>query len=166
MHRHFWNSSSSTTTAGSFNKRHVLQNILCKHLGRDHFDCTVLCILLILHSSTLSWPWLGWMTLQPISYSNWNILKRREGLSILKYLKILQQRENTNRVEICHNRRELRSCKICASCVNFSRKQRTFLWNLLRSARFTLNKYDFRLKLLKFYTLCSVLTKNYLDYWY
>ena len=97
MHRHFWNSSSSTTTAGSFNKRHVLQNILCKHLGRDHFDCTVLCILLILHSSTLSWPWLGWMTLQPISYSNWKRRDYQEGLSILIYLKNLSTKERIPR---------------------------------------------------------------------
>ena len=76
--RHFWNSSSSTTTAGSFNKRHELQNILCKHLGRDHFDCTFLCILLILHSSTLSWKRLGWLTLGSISYSNWNIFEKGE----------------------------------------------------------------------------------------
>ena len=78
MHRHFWNSSSSTTTAGSFNKRHELQNILCKHLGRDHFDCTFLCILLILHSSTLSWKRPGWLTLGSISYSNWNIFEKGE----------------------------------------------------------------------------------------
>ena len=38
--------------------------------------------------------------------------------------------------------------------------------NLLRSARFTLNKYDFTLKLLKFYTLSSILTKKYFNYWY
>ena len=65
-----------------------------------------------------------------------------------------------SRVEICHNRRDRRSCKICASCVNFSRKQCTFLQNLLRSARFALNKYDFTLKLLKLYTLSSILTEK------
>ena len=31
------------------------------------------------------------------------------------------------RVEICRNRHDRRSCKICASCVNFPRKQRDFL---------------------------------------
>ena len=66
------------------------------------------------------------------------------------------------RVEICHDRRDRRSFKICASCVIFSRKQRIFLQNLLRSAKFTLNKYDFTLKLLKFYTLSSILTKKLL----
>ena len=30
------------------------------------------------------------------------------------------------RLEICHDRRDRRSCKILASCVNFSRKQRIF----------------------------------------
>ena len=30
------------------------------------------------------------------------------------------------RDEICNDRRDRRSCKICASCVNVSRKQRVF----------------------------------------
>ena len=55
-----------------------------------------------------------------------------------------------NRVEICRDRR---SCKICASCVNFPGKQRDFSHNLRRTARFTHTKCDFALKLLKFYTL-------------
>ena len=57
------------------------------------------------------------------------------------------------RVEICPDRRDRRSCKICASCVNFPRKQRNFLHNLPRTTRFTHTKCDFALKLLKFYTL-------------
>ena len=32
--------------------------------------------------------------------------------------------------------------------------------NMLRSARFALNKYDFTLKLLKLYTLSSILTET------
>ena len=93
------------------------------------------------------------------------------GELLWRYLLKMDIHEETqtfimNRVEICHDRRDRRSCKFCASCVNFSRKQRIFLQNLLRSARFTLNKYDFTLKLLKFYTLSSILTKKYLNYWY
>ena len=34
---------------------------------------------------------------------------------------------NCDRVEICRDRHDRRSCKICPSCVNFSRKQRVFL---------------------------------------
>ena len=61
-----------------------------------------------------------------------------------------QQRQTKSRVEICHDRR---SCKICASCVNFLGKQRDFSHNLPRTTRFTHIKCDFALKLLKFYTL-------------
>ena len=50
-----------------------------------------------------------------------------------------------SRVKICHDRCDRQSCKICASCVNFSRKQCAFLQNLHRSSRFTLNKCDFTL---------------------
>ena len=32
-----------------------------------------------------------------------------------------------NRLEICHDRRDRRSCKIFATCVKFSKKQRSFL---------------------------------------
>ena len=48
------------------------------------------------------------------------------------------------------NRRDRQSSKICASCVNFSRKQRSILQKLRRSSRFTLTKCDFKLNLLKF----------------
>ena len=41
------------------------------------------------------------------------------------------------RVENCRYRHDRRSCKICASCVNFSRKQRDFSHNLRRTSRFT-----------------------------
>ena len=57
------------------------------------------------------------------------------------------------RVEICHDRRDQRSCKICASCVNFSGKQRNFPHNLPKTTRFLHTKCDFALKPLKFYTL-------------
>ena len=67
------------------------------------------------------------------------------------------------RVEICHDRSDWQSCKICASCVNFSRKQPFFLRHLRRSSGFTLTKCDFKLNLLKFYTLDLILTKKYLN---
>ena len=41
------------------------------------------------------------------------------------------------RVEICRDRRDWRSCKICASCVNFPGKQYDFSQNLRRITRFT-----------------------------
>ena len=46
---------------------------------------------------------------------------------------IHHQHHHHFRVEICHDRRDRRSCKICASCVNFSRKQRVFLHNFCKS---------------------------------
>ena len=58
-----------------------------------------------------------------------------------------------DRVEICCDRHDRRSCKICASCVIFSRKQRDFSHNLRRTSRFTHTECDFALKLLKFYTI-------------
>ena len=64
------------------------------------------------------------------------------------------------RVELCHDHRDWQSCKICASCVIFSKKTTRFLPNLRSRTRFTLNKYDFTLKLMKFHTLNSY--KNYL----
>ena len=51
-----------------------------------------------------------------------------------------------NRVEICRDRRDLRSCKIYASCVNFSKK------TMRTSTKFKHTKGDLTLKLLKFYT--------------
>ena len=61
--------------------------------------------------------------------------------------------EDIIRVEICRDRHDRRSCKICAICVNFPGKQRDFSHNLRRTTRFTPTKCDFELKLLKFYTL-------------
>ena len=58
-----------------------------------------------------------------------------------------------DRVEVCRDRRDRRSCKICASFVNFPRKQRHFSHNLRTTTRFTHTKGDFALKLLQFYTL-------------
>ena len=55
-----------------------------------------------------------------------------------------------HRVEICRDRHDRRSCKICASCVNFPRKQRDFSHNLRRTSRFTHTKCYFALKLCKF----------------
>ena len=55
------------------------------------------------------------------------------------------------RVEICRDRRDRRSCKICASRVNFPKKQRNFSHNLRKTTRFTYTKCDFALKLFKFY---------------
>ena len=46
--------------------------------------------------------------------------------------------------------------QICANCVNFSRKQRGFLHNLLWSIKFTVTNYDFSLKPSKFYTLSYI----------
>ena len=66
---------------------------------------------------------------------------------------------NLKRFEICRNRRDQLLWKVCASCVFFfSRKQRVFLQNLLSSTRFTLNKCEFTLKLLKFYTPSAIIT--------
>ena len=59
----------------------------------------------------------------------------------------------SNRVEICRDRHDRQSCKICVSCVFFSAKQRDFLHNLRRTSRFTDTKCDFALQLLKIYTL-------------
>ena len=57
------------------------------------------------------------------------------------------------RVEICRDRHERKSCKICFRCVNFPGKQRDFLHNLGRTTRFTHTNCDFTLKLLIFYAL-------------
>ena len=54
-----------------------------------------------------------------------------------------------DRVEICRDRHDR---KICASCVNFPRKQCNFSHYLRRATKFTHAECDFALKLLKFYT--------------
>ena len=56
-------------------------------------------------------------------------------------------------VEICRDRHDRRSCKICASCVKFHGTQRNFSHNLPKTTRFTHTKCDFALKLLRFYIL-------------
>ena len=68
------------------------------------------------------------------------------------------------RVEICRDRHDQPSCKICASCVNFPRKQRNFSQNLRRTTKCTHTKCDFALNLLKFYTPSYILTKNLLKW--
>ena len=44
------------------------------------------------------------------------------------------------RVEICRDRHDQRSCKICASCVNFPGNQRDVSHNLRRTTQFTHTK--------------------------
>ena len=66
----------------------------------------------------------------------------------------VQGREGGTRVEICRNRHDWRSCKICASDVNFPGKQRNFSNDLCRTTRFTHTKCDFALKL--FFTKSDV----------
>ena len=61
-----------------------------------------------------------------------------------------------SRVEICRDRHNRRSCKISASCVNFSGKQCNISHNLRTTTRFTHTKGDFALELLKFYTLGKI----------
>ena len=56
------------------------------------------------------------------------------------------------RVEICRDRHDQRSCKICSMCVNFSGKQHDFWHNLRWTTKFTHSKCDFTMKLLKIYT--------------
>ena len=70
-------------------------------------------------------------------------------------------RRQRSRVEICRDRHDRRSCKICSRCVNFPGKQRNFSHNLRRTTRFTHTKCDFALKPLKIYTLSKILTKSY-----
>ena len=57
------------------------------------------------------------------------------------------------RVDICRDRHDRRSCKICASCVNFLGNQRDVSQVLRKTTRFTHTKCDFALKLLTVYTL-------------
>ena len=46
------------------------------------------------------------------------------------FAEILNTIEDLPSVEICRDRHDRRSCKICASCVNFPRKQRDVLQGL------------------------------------
>ena len=72
---------------------------------------------------------------------------------------IHHQHHHHFRVEICHNRRDRRSCKICASCVNFPETMYFFL-NLRRSTRFTLTKSDFTLNLLQLWHIHTQLNSD------
>merc|ERR1712012_1393773 len=65
-----------------------------------------------------------------------------------------------SRVEICRDRHDRRSCKICFRCVNLPGKQSDFSLNLRRTTLFTHTKCDLALELLKSYTLSSILTKK------
>ena len=47
-------------------------------------------------------------------------------ISFLRYICGISDTSNTARLGICRDRRDRRSCKIFVSCVNFSRKQRSF----------------------------------------
>ena len=67
------------------------------------------------------------------------------------------------RVEICRDRHDRRSCKICASSVNFPGNQRDVPPNLRRTTRSTHTKCDFAPKMLRFDTLTSILTKKLLN---
>ena len=67
--------------------------------------------------------------------------------------KLIALAKKVFRVEICRDRHDRGSCKICASCVNFPGKQRDFSHNLPRTTRFTHTKCGFALKLLRLYTL-------------
>ena len=84
---------------------------------------------------------------------------RLEIIIIQNYTKFLifivhcSKLHTSTRVEICRDRHDRWACKICASCVNFPRKQRNFSHNLRRTSRFTHTKCDFALKQLRFYTL-------------
>ena len=71
----------------------------------------------------------------------WNLqnLPVSKSLDSREYLPIPGFNESmTYRVEICRDRRDRLSCKICASCVNFPGKQCDFSQNLRRITRFTL----------------------------
>ena len=68
------------------------------------------------------------------------------------------------RLEICHDRRDWRSCKKFSSCVNFSRKQRVSLQNLCENMKFTHSfgkvTHTFTKKTMNIYVLISISTKK------
>ena len=70
-------------------------------------------------------------------------------ISLCAFFELLALLALPARVEICRDRHDRRSCKICASCVKFPVNQRDFSHNLRRTTRFTHTKCDFALKLLK-----------------
>ena len=77
------------------------------------------------------------------------------GLMLLKDVDLLV------RLEICRNRRDRRLCKIFVSCVNFSRKQRSFL-HILQV--YTHLKVNFLHNCQRIYIFCSILTKRGQNY--
>ena len=87
-----------------------------------------------------TFEWLSqqnWDRLSPTLILAWNIFHSNLEIPTKSWL---EQRQlcglwrvgavsgfhHQSRAEICHDRRDRRSCKICASCVNYSRKQRVF----------------------------------------
>ena len=73
------------------------------------------------------------------------------------FTQLVKVRRGKIRVEICGDRRDRRSCKILVSCVNFSRKQHSFLHSFVSlhtpNANFLHNCW-------RIYTFCSILTKK------
>ena len=72
------------------------------------------------------------------SFEGCKIFCFRAGLQKVEFLVSLVRLALSPRLEICHDRRDWRSCNIFSSCVNFSRKQRVLfckicveIWNLL-----------------------------------
>ena len=63
-----------------------------------------------------------------LEHGNTTGVTARNCCRILRYVFLA-----VSRVEICHDRRDRRSCKIFTNCVNFSRKQRVFLHNFCKS---------------------------------
>ena len=74
----------------------------------------------------------------------------------VKFLPAEQISSETTRVDICRDRHDLRSCKICASCVKFSGKQCFFLHNLRRCPKFTHARCDFTFESFNFYTFSVI----------
>ena len=70
-------------------------------------------------------------------------------------LKKIYVRDPMYRLGICRDRRDQRSCQIFVSCVNFSRKKRSFLHILQVYTHLNVTTFCKRI-----YTLCSTLTKR------
>ena len=60
------------------------------------------------------------------SFEGCKIFCFRAGLQKVEFLVSLVRLALSPRLEICHDRRDWRSCNIFSSCVNFSRKQHIF----------------------------------------
>ena len=88
--------------------------------------------------SCLCWDWRHFVHILPfrrkqvseinLEHDNTTGVTARNCCRILRYVFLA-----VSRVEICHDCRDRRSCKIFANCVNFSRKPRVLLYNLHRS---------------------------------